>query len=111
MKTGYYAVIFTSKRTADDEEAYSGMARNMLDLAASQPGFLGVEHARDTTGITISYWDSLKSISDWKAHSEHRIAQEYGRDKWYESYHIRICRVEREYTFHKPDTPEPGHKK
>lgn len=106
MKTGYYAVIFTSKRTAADEEAYSDMAQQMLDLAALQPGFLGVEHARDTTGITVSYWESLKSIADWKAHSEHFIAQELGRNRWYESYQIRICKVEREYTFHKPGTPE-----
>lgn len=111
MKNGYYAVIFTATRTSEDESGYSRTSQNMLDLAATQPGFLGVEHARDKLGITVSYWDSLKSIADWKSHCEHLIAQEYGRDRWYESYRIRICRVEREYTFQSAKTPKSGLKK
>jgi heme-degrading monooxygenase HmoA len=79
------------------------MAQRMLDLAARQPGFLGVEHAREDLGITVSYWETLESISDWKAHSDHLIAQQKGRDRWYESYQMRICKVEREYAFHNSD--------
>lgn len=106
MKQGYYAVIFTSKRSGEDEGGYADMARSMLELASRQPGFLGVEHARDALGITVSYWDSLKSIADWKAHSDHLLAQERGRAGWYESYRIRICRVEREYAFQMGDAPK-----
>lgn len=97
----YYAVIFSSTRTPLDEAGYSAMAEKMMELAHRQPGFLGVEHARGTLGITVSYWESLASIAAWKAHSEHLLAQEEGRETWYESYRIRICRVEREYTFEK----------
>ncbi|MDM9631258.1 antibiotic biosynthesis monooxygenase family protein [Robiginitalea aurantiaca] len=111
MTAGYYAVIFTSKRTSGDESAYAEMAQRMHDLAASQPGFLGVEYARDTLGITVSYWDSLKSIADWKTNAEHLIAQERGRKYWYESYRIRICKVEREYDFQKQPAPGPDSKK
>ena len=99
--TPYYAVIFTSTRTHLDEEGYKYMADKMMELARSQPGFLGVEHARESLGITVSYWDSLASIAAWKAHSEHLLAQEEGRQTWYESYRIRICRVEQEYAFQK----------
>ncbi len=111
MTQGYYAVIFTSKRSAEDAPGYDGMAERMLELAARQPGFLGVEHARDALGITVSYWDSLKSIADWKAHSDHLMAQQLGRASWYEYYRIRICRVERDYTFHRPDSPGQGDQK
>lgn len=103
MKAGYYAVIFTSKRTDIEEEAYADMAQQMLDLAALQPGFLGVEHARDTVGITVSYWETLENIAQWKAQTDHLIAQQKGRARWYESYRIRICRVQREYAFHNSD--------
>ena len=92
----YYAVIFSSRRTAV-EEGYGPMADRMVELAARQPGFLGVESARgaDGFGITVSYWSSLEAIAAWKAHGEHRIAQAAGRDKWYSHFELRVARVER----------------
>jgi len=75
------------------------MADAMLEAAAKQPGYLGIESAREDLGITVSYWDSLESIAEWKKDSMHLMAQQAGRDKWYESYKIRICLVERDYEF------------
>jgi len=95
----YYAVIFTSTRTAIDE-GYGAMADRMVELAAQQPGFLGVESTRgvDGLGITVSYWSSLESIAAWKAQGEHRVAQATGHRKWYERFETRIARVERAYS-------------
>lgn len=94
----YYAVIFTSKRTAGDN-GYGEMAEQMLALSAKQPGFLGVESARgaDGIGITVSYWSDLESIRAWKANAEHLKAQAEGRARWYEDYEVRIAKVERAY--------------
>lgn len=96
----YYAVIFTSLRT-DGEKGYGDMANEMVELAQEQPGFLGVESARDPngTGITVSYWDSEEAIRLWKANARHLIAQKLGREKWYESFTTRVSKVERSYTF------------
>ncbi|TSD64110.1 antibiotic biosynthesis monooxygenase [Inquilinus sp. KBS0705] len=94
----YYAVIFTSVRTGVDE-GYGDMANEMVQMAAEQPGFLGVESARNETGITVSYWDSPEAITNWKANLRHQLAQKYGRDKWYENYKVRICKIERDYEF------------
>ncbi len=96
----YYAVIFTSTRTAIDE-GYGEMAQQMVELAAQQPGFLGVESARSEVGITVSYWESLAAIKNWKQVSEHLMAQKFGREKWYSAYRTRICLVERDYGFEK----------
>lgn len=76
------------------------MADRMMELATQQPGYLGVESARDPAGfgITVSYWLSMESISDWKANAEHKIAQESGRRDWYAHYELRIARVERAYS-------------
>ena len=95
----YYAVIFTSVRTTVDDGplSYGDMAARMVELAQEQPGFLGVESARNEVGITVSYWDSLEAIRHWKHHAEHRIARQTGRERWYESYKTRICKVERDY--------------
>lgn len=92
----YYAVIFTSLRTAGDN-GYSAMAEAMVKLAATQPGFLGIESAREGLGITVSYWDSFESIAAWKQNSAHLVAQQRGRDFWYAEFKVRICRVERDY--------------
>jgi heme-degrading monooxygenase HmoA len=69
----------------------------MIELAAEQPGFLGVESVREDLGITVSYWSDLESIKRWKAQAEHRLAQQMGMDKWYSSYKTRIALVERDY--------------
>lgn len=94
----YYAVIFTSTRT-DKDAGYAAMSRHMEELARQQPGFLGIESARDGLGITVSYWESLAAISQWKAHAEHQMAQDRGKSTWYSWYKVRICLVEREYDF------------
>lgn len=95
----YYAVIFTSTRTMLDK-GYEDTAREMMSLAATQPGYLGIETARDATrGITVSYWRDLDSIKAWKAVAEHLLAQRLGRERWYEAYKTRISKVERDYEF------------
>ena len=73
------------------------MTNLMVELAAQQPGFLGVETARDGLGLTVSYWESEDSIAAWKANLKHAAAQRLGREKWYEAYSVRVCRVERDY--------------
>jgi heme-degrading monooxygenase HmoA len=94
----YYAVIFTSLRTAGDN-GYGKMAEAMEKLAATQTGFLGIESSREGLGITVSYWESLGAIAAWKANATHLVAQQRGRDTWYEEFKVRICRVERDYAF------------
>lgn len=101
MKTNspYYAVIFTSTRTECDH-GYSEMAQQMETLAKQQPGFIDYESARDEIGITVSYWENLQAIANWKANADHLFAQQRGIKDWYKWYKVRICLVEREYDFH-----------
>jgi heme-degrading monooxygenase HmoA len=95
----YYAVIFTSLRTADDPAGYAATAERMVELAREQPGFLGVESARgpDGLGITVSYWVSEEAIRQWREHAEHLMAQARGRSQWYARYELRVAKVERAY--------------
>jgi heme-degrading monooxygenase HmoA len=97
----YYAALFTSLRTAADNPGYAAMAARMEELASIQPGFLGIESARgeDGVGITVSYWSSLEAIHAWGRQAEHRLAQQLGRQRWYQWFRLRICRVESAWTF------------
>ena len=99
-KSPYYAVIFTSKKT-DNIMDYDEMSKEMESLAKQQKGFLGMDSARNEIGITISYWDSLKAIKNWKENLQHQSAQKIGKETWYSQYYVRICKVEREYSFKK----------
>jgi heme-degrading monooxygenase HmoA len=94
----YFAVIFTSIKTTN-LDGYSEMATLMEQLAMEQPGYLGMETASGETGITISYWKDETSILKWKQHTEHLVAQSLGKEKWYQAYTTRVCKVEREYSF------------
>ncbi|WP_340114484.1 antibiotic biosynthesis monooxygenase family protein [Maribellus mangrovi] len=92
----YFAVIFTSIRK-DGDNGYNAMSDKMLELAKKQPGFLGVESARNEIGITVSYWDSPEALKSWKSNLDHLEAQQLGKEKWYENYKVRIAKVERDY--------------
>jgi len=107
----YVAVVFTSVRTApaldapdapdasDGDQGYAVMSRRMEELAAAQPGYLGIESARDGDGrgITVSYWTDEAAAAAWKQVAEHLVAQERGRSAWYAGYRVRVATVTRDY--------------
>jgi heme-degrading monooxygenase HmoA len=99
-----YAVIFTTLRRPQPGDGYAEMAARMDELARRQPGFLGVESARgdDGVGITISYWESLEAVRAWGRNAEHLLAQKLGREKWYETYTLRVCAVTQVRRFFAP---------
>ncbi len=98
LNTPYYAVIFTSRQSAQIE-GYASVAERMKTLCAAQPGFIKMVHATTDDGesVTTCYWTDLASISAWKANREHQAAQDQGIARWYDEYHIEIARIERSY--------------
>jgi heme-degrading monooxygenase HmoA len=100
----YYAVIFTSTRTGEDEESYGKMAEAMDRLAAQQEGYLGIESVTNgLSGITVSYWKDEKSIIKWKKLAAHDVAQTTGKEIWYQNFITRVSKVERHYDFEKSE--------
>jgi heme-degrading monooxygenase HmoA len=98
----YYAVIFTSQRSATDDDnndGYSAMANEMENMAKSHPGCIGMESSRNENGfgITVSYWRDEASILDWKSDAKHLVAQQLGKERWYTHYTLRVSKVERQY--------------
>lgn len=95
----YHVAIFSSRRNAIDQAGYADSARRMFDLAARQPGFLGIESVRDDDGfgITVSYWCDEAAILSWRDQPDHAATRAHGRARWYDHYEVRIARVERAY--------------
>ncbi len=100
----YTAVIFTSRHSGLDPDGYAKAAERMEQLAAEQPGYRGIESARnpDGLGVTVSYWDTDADAKAWKQHSEHLAIQQLGRERWYAWYRLQVATVEREYEFGSP---------
>ncbi len=94
------AVVFISTRTEHDEVGYADMTQRMEDLAAVQPGFLGIDSVREGTGegITVSFWADDSSARAWKQIAEHLHAQLLGRQRWYSQYRVVVAEVIRDYS-------------
>jgi heme-degrading monooxygenase HmoA len=96
-----FAVVFSSQHATQSPAGYEESAEAMVELAKKQPGFLGVESARnpDGFGITVSYWESLEAIAQWRAQTDHQKMQGRGRESFYSRYEVRVCSVVRAYKF------------
>ena len=79
-------------------DSYSEMAEQLRDSALQEYGC--VEFTSVTEGkneISISYWESLEQIKNWKQDPKHLIAQDLGRTQFYKSVKIQVVDILREY--------------
>ena len=100
-RTGECAVIFISRKSGRDTEGYARAADEMDALAATQPGYRGVDHVSDAegNGVTISYWEDEAAAIAWRRHPEHRATREAGRGRWYDRYTLHVCEIGRSYAW------------
>lgn len=92
-----FIVIFRAKIRNIDAEYYAA-AKRMRQVALGQFGcieFHSLSDGRDE--ISLSYWPDEESIRSWKEHPEHVLAQQAGRERWYESYSVHVAEISREY--------------
>ena len=95
--TGMFVVIFRARvRKLDDE--YARVAARMRELAITEFGcleFHAVSEGADE--VALSYWPDEDSIRRWRNHPEHLLAQQTGRERWYESFSVKVAGITREY--------------
>lgn len=99
LQPPYYVVIFSSLRT-DVDDGYTETDTHLAELIKREiPDYLGIESYREANGygISIVYFRTLEAIQAWRANPEHSAAKKRGQKEWYDHYHIRIARIEREY--------------
>lgn len=104
----YVAVIFASRRPLHEgsivEDGYGQAAARMAELVVQQPGFLGVDSARNAEGfgITVSYWADEASALGWRRNLEHAEVMRMGRERFYMAYTLRVATVHRASEFERP---------
>lgn len=92
-----FVVIFRARVRMLDED-YGPVAHRMRELALGEFSFTefhSVTEGRDE--VSLSYWPSEESIRAWKAHPEHVLAQQRGRERWYASWTVQVAEVMREH--------------
>lgn len=103
LSSGIISVIFVAQRTELDADGYAKAAAMMVELAAQQDGYIGIDSARgaDGLGITISYWMDEASAKAWRNHPDHAAIRDAGRDLWYSEYSLHVAKVTRSYDWKK----------
>lgn len=92
-----FVIIFRASIRQLDTE-YSQMAARMRELALNEFGCLEFHTVSEgQQEVALSYWPDEASINAWKAHPEHRQAQQLGRERWYESYSVQVAEIARHY--------------
>ncbi|GAB0114890.1 antibiotic biosynthesis monooxygenase family protein [Acidisoma sp. C75] len=99
LPQGAVAVIFLSRRTANDDAGYAEAAAAMEARAAAHDGYLGIHSTRGTDGfgITVSWWRDEKAAEDWRDDAEHARIRALGRALWYQWYRVIVSKVDRVY--------------
>lgn len=96
-----YVIVFRSRLRPGVEAEYGARAEAVYQLAEKMPGMMSAQDfvAEDGERVSIIEFDSAEHLAAWREHPEHRKAQAEGREKFYTTYAIQICTVERSSRF------------
>jgi heme-degrading monooxygenase HmoA len=92
-------VLFNAERREEiDLEGYQALAKRMNELVREIPGFISVKKyvAADGEAVTIARFESEEALAEWRNHPEHLEAQKKGREEFYSSAWVQVCKTIRE---------------
>lgn len=101
-------VIFRSRKSELQTDAYNQTAAQMTQLVATIPGYISHKtfHHSDGETLTLGEFDSLDAVHAWGNHPEHRLAQLMGQQHWYDSYELTICDIHSRRAFSREEAPQ-----
>jgi heme-degrading monooxygenase HmoA len=99
--TGQLVTVFRSRVRPEAVADYESRAAEVLDLALGMPGLVDVKSfsAADGEHVTIATFADEPSQQAWREHTEHRLAQHAGRDRFYAAYTLQVCETVRARSF------------
>lgn len=97
------AVIFEVVPTEDGKGEYLHVAQEMRKYLEGRKGLLSIERFQSLTDegkvLSLSFWEDLASITQWRNQMAHSIAKETGiMPCLFKSYRIRIADVIQDYS-------------
>ncbi len=96
LKPPFYAAIMNQgslSKTFDDEITPTD---EMVSIAPSQPGFLGLETTSDKEGqqVTITYWQDLPAVQAWEHRGDHEIRKHFDGQALKDTCAIRVSKID-----------------
>lgn len=95
------AVIFEVEMNPGRGEDYFELAGELRAELESVDGFISVERFQSVTNsakyVSVSFWRDEKAIQAWRNHTEHRAAQQRGKQELFADFRIRVAEVVRDY--------------
>jgi heme-degrading monooxygenase HmoA len=97
---GESITVFRS-RLRDDVPGrrYGTVAAELEARAATMPGYVEFKEfvAADGERLALVTFSSPEAEAAWRDDSEHRAAQQEGRDAFYSEYDVAVCEVQRRH--------------
>jgi heme-degrading monooxygenase HmoA len=94
-------VIFEVEMRAGRAQEYFDLAAHLRTELQQIDGFISVERFESLTTpgkyLSLSLWRDERAVAAWKAHAEHRAAQQRGKEEIFARYRIRVAQVVRDY--------------
>lgn len=91
-------VVIFRARIRELDGNYAITAARMRELALQEFGCIAFHSLTEgQEEIALSYWPDEQHVQAWRAHPEHKKAQEIGQTTWYESYSVEVAHIERSY--------------
>jgi heme-degrading monooxygenase HmoA len=94
-------VVFRSRLREEAREAYGAREGEVYAWAEKMPGFVSSKDfvAQDGERLALIEFRSGEELKAWREHAGHRVAQQQGRDEFYEEYTLQVCELVRESRF------------
>jgi heme-degrading monooxygenase HmoA len=90
---GQIVTVFRSRLRADAGDDYETTAAEMERLGRAMAGFVDFASftAADGERLALTTFADAESQRAWRTQVDHRLAQQAGRDRFYESYTLQVC--------------------
>lgn len=95
-------VLFEVKPTLEGKQRYLDLAAMLKPLLTGFEGFIRAERfvSLNEEGklLSMNIWTDETAVERWRTTVEHRMSQQEGREKLFESYKITVYSILREYS-------------
>jgi heme-degrading monooxygenase HmoA len=87
--------VFRSRLRPGFKEEYVALVERMAAVARTIPGYISHKGfwADDGERVTIVEFEHEAGQRAWRTNAEHIAAQKLGRQKYYETYDIKVCEM------------------